>query len=90
MYNYNENFTDDLAIGKRGEKLVKDALAKRGHTIDDVSDSRSYADTDLNISKNGVSVRLEVKNDIVSNYTGNVFVETYNRNNVKRGGDGWI
>lgn len=79
-------FYDDLAIGKRGEALVKAALVKRGHTIDDVSDSRSYADTDLKISKNGVSVRLEVKNDIVSNYTGNVFVETYNRNNIKRGG----
>jgi len=33
---------------------------------------------------------MEVKNDIKSNYTGNVFIETYNRNNVKRGGDGWI
>lgn len=71
-------FKDDLAIGKRAEALVRKALAKRGHSVEDVSNSRNYADTDLKISKNGVSIRLEVKNDIVSNYTGNVFVETYN------------
>lgn len=31
-------FYDDLAIGKRGEKLVKDAIAARGHKVEDLSD----------------------------------------------------
>lgn len=91
MY-YNENFTDELAIGKRGEALVIAALSNRGHTIEDLSESREYQlkDIDMRLSKNGVSITLEVKNDLRSNYTGNVFIETYNRNNVKRGGDGWL
>ena len=85
-------FNDDLAIGKRGEQKVMSALDKRGHSVTDVSDKLEYQlkDIDIVISKNGVSVSIEIKNDIRSNYTGNVFIETYNRNNVKRGGDGWI
>lgn len=93
MYNYNENFNNDLAIGKRGEKLVIAALANRGHKIEDLSDNREYQrkDIDFRISNTeGVSITLEVKNDIRSNQTGNVFIETYNRNNVSRGGDGWL
>lgn len=60
--------------------------------MEDLSDSREYQikDIDLRLSKNGVSVTLEVKNDQKSNYTGNVFIETYNRNNTSRGGDGWF
>jgi len=86
-------FYDDLAIGKRGEKLVKDAIAARGHTVEDLSNIEEYQDLDIDLrltDKKGVSITMEVKNDIKSNYTGNVFIETYNRNNVKRGGDGWI
>lgn len=30
------------------------------------------------LCKNGLAVSLEVKNDIKSNTTGNVFIETYN------------
>ena len=86
-------FYDDLAIGKRGEKLVKDAIAARGHKVEDLSDIQEYQDLDIDMrltDKKGVSITMEVKNDIKSNYTGNVFIETYNRNNIKRGGDGWI
>ena len=85
-------FMNDLATGKRGEALVINALAARGHSIEDLSESREYQqkDIDMRLTKNGVSITLEVKNDQKSNYTGNVFVETYNRNNVSRGGDGWI
>lgn len=39
---YQENFQDDLAIGKRGEKLVIDAMNKRGHTVIDVSNDEEY------------------------------------------------
>ena len=89
---YQENFQDDLAVGKRGEKLVIDAMNKRGHTVIDVSDDEDYQkkDIDLVLSKNGITINLEVKNDIKSNYTGNVFVEIYNRNNISRNGLGWF
>ena len=85
-------FQDDLSIGKRGEKLVAAALLKRGHTITDVSDDAAYQrkDIDMMLCKNGLAVSLEVKNDIKSNTTGNVFIETYNQNNVSRNGDGWF
>lgn len=85
-------FDDDLTIGKRGEKLVTSALAARGHVIEDLSNNRDYQqkDIDMRLTKNGTSITLEVKNDVKSNYTGNVFIETYNQNNKSRGGDGWI
>ena len=85
-------FYDDLAIGKRGEELMKAAFLTRGHKVEDLSGMPEYQrkDIDMRLTKGGVSITLEVKNDIKSNSTGNVFIETYNRNNVKRGGDGWI
>lgn len=89
---WNENFNDDLAVGKRGEKLVSQAMMKRGHRVIDVSDNTDYQDIDVDLvlSKDGITINLEVKNDLVSNYTGNVFVETYNRNNISRNGLGWF
>ena len=85
-------FNDDLAIGKRGEQKVMSALDKRGHSVTDVSDKLEYQlkDIDIIISKNGDSATLEIKNDLASCRTGNVFVEIRNTSNVKRGGDGWI
>jgi len=87
-----DNFYNDLTIGKRGEALVKAALAAKGHTIEDLTnDTEARAkDIDFRLSKNGLSATLEVKNDIKSNYTNNVFIETYNRNNTSRGGEGWF
>lgn len=88
----NENFFNDLAIGKRGERLVFEALKNRGHQVEDLSDICEYwlKDIDCRLTKNDVSITMEIKNDLKSNYTGNVFVETYNRNNQKRGGEGWF
>lgn len=85
-------FQNDLAVGKRGEKAVAAALEKRGHIITDVSDDVEYRlkDIDMMLCKNDVVVSLEVKNDIKSNTTGNVFIETYNQNNVSRNGQGWF
>lgn len=50
-----ENFYEDLATGKRGERLVIAALEKRGHSVEDVSDISEYRlkDIDIIISKNG-------------------------------------
>jgi predicted AAA+ superfamily ATPase len=86
-------FSDDLAIGKRGENAVAAALLKRGHKVEDLTNIVEYQLKDIDFrltDKAGITITLEVKNDLKSNRTGNVFVETYNRNNVKRGGDGWI
>lgn len=85
-------FIKMLPIGKRGEAKVKAALVKRGNAIDDVSEQASYQkkDIDFIVSRSGKSVTLEVKNDVRSNYTGNVFVELWNANNIKRCGEGWV
>ena len=37
-----------------------------------------------------MSVLVEVKNDVKSNYTGNVFVEVSNNNNKRRNYEGWL
>lgn len=73
-------FYNDLEVGKRGEKAVAAALEKRGHIITDLSNDAEYQrkDIDMMLCKNGMAVSLEVKNDIKSNTTGNVFIETYN------------
>lgn len=84
-------FNDDLKIGKRAEKAVAAALAARGHNIQDVSDNSAYQriDVDLLLSKDGRQTSLEIKNDLRSEQTGNVFIEIYNRNNESRNGNGW-
>ena len=84
-------FIDDLEIGKRAEKLVAAALAARGHDIQDVSDDSTYQriDVDLLLNKDGKQATLEIKNDLRSEQTGNVFIEIYNRNNERRNGNGW-
>lgn len=85
-------FKDDLAIGKQGEKMVMSALEKRGHQITDVSDKLEYQlkDIDIIISKNGKSASIEIKNDVRSNQTGNVYIEITNENNISRNGAGWF
>ena len=85
-------FYDDLEVGKRGERLMKAAFLKRGHQVEDLSENREYQkkDIDMRLTKGGVSITLEVKNDIKSNSTGNVFIEIYNANNISRNGEGWL
>lgn len=85
-------FKDDLEVGKRAEKLVAAALAARGHKVIDVSDDREYQRRDIDFileSPNGQQTTLEVKNDLRSDQTGNVFIETYSANNYSRKGAGW-
>lgn len=85
------NFKNDLATGKRGEELVAAALKSRGHNVVDVSDNITYQSKDIDflLSNKTQSTTLEVKNDIRSVETGNVFIETHNINNYSRGGCGW-
>ena len=84
-------FNAQNAIGKQGEALIMNALRSKGHNIEDVSGKYEYQqkDIDLRLEHNGLIATLEVKNDIRSNETGNVFVETYNKNNMNRNYDGW-
>ena len=85
-------FQDDLKIGKRGEQLVAAALAARGHQVTDVSDNPQYQreDIDFTLAHNGQFATLEVKNDLRSEDTGNVFIETFCITNRSRNGDGWF
>jgi hypothetical protein len=76
-----------LAIGKRGEELVKSVLDANYCWVDDVSNSPEYRRKDIDLIVDGTTV--EVKNDLKSNYTNNVFVETQNINNISRNGKGW-
>ena len=85
-------FKDDLEVGKRAEKFIKEALAARGHKVTDVSDDKEYQRLDIDFvleNDNGQQTTLEVKNDLRSEETGNVFIETYSVNNHSRGGAGW-
>lgn len=86
------NFNNDLETGRRGEKAVAQALTARGHSVQDVSCELRYQidDIDFIITKDGSSTTLEVKNDIRSNKTGNIFVEETNYNNVRRNYKGWL
>lgn len=86
------DFNKDLQRGKKGEQFVAAALTARGHNIVDVSMSPSYQfrDIDFLLTKNGKTTTLEVKNDIRSNQTGNVFIEMFNQNNISRKYKGWF
>ena len=86
-----KTFQAQNTIGKQGEALVINALRGKGHSVEDVSGKYEYQckDIDLKLVKDGLSATLEVKNDLRSNDTGNVFVETYNKNNLSRNYDGW-
>ena len=85
------NFYNDLKVGKCGEQLVAAALTELGHNVKDVSDKRDYQlkDIDFVLSKDNASTTLEVKNDVRSCDTGNIFIETYNNNNTSRNYLGW-
>lgn len=85
-------FKDDLEIGKRAEEFIKEALATRGHKVTDVSNDKQYQRLDIDLlleNDIGQQTTLEVKNDLRSEETGNVFIETYSANNYSRNGAGW-
>lgn len=87
------SFYNDYQIGRRGEGLVARAMTAKGHKIEDVSMNPTYQLKDIDMiltDKSGRSTTLEVKNDIKSNETGNVFVEESNYNNVSRNFKGWF
>lgn len=85
------DFNTDLKTGKEGEQLFAAAMTARGHKVEDVSDIQEYRNKDIDfiISNKTGSTTVEVKNDVRSNTTGNVFVETYCQENRSRYGDGW-
>ena len=89
---YNE-FFQDLSYGKRGEKMVNDALTAQGQNVIDMSNDSEYRKKDIDfrvITKNKKEERtLEVKSDYSSQYTGNFFIEYQNYNNKKRNYKGW-
>ena len=84
-------FYDDLERGKRGEKLVYDALTARGSIITDLRDDLEarWNDIDFLLEKDGKQTTLEVKTDFKSETTGNFFIEYENRNNKKHNYCGW-
>lgn len=86
------DFNKDLQIGRKGEQMVAAALRNRGHKVEDVSFNPSYQYKDIDFvltDKSGRTTTLEVKNDLTSNYTNNVFIEMLNYNNVSRKYKGW-
>ena len=86
------NFSFSLSQGKQGEQLVRAALLQKRFVVQDVSDNEAYqrADIDFLILKKGKVASLEVKNDIRSNQTNNIFVEETNYNNFARNYAGWL
>ena len=87
------DFYNDLEDGKRGEALIIKALAAKGHTITDLSNDKAAAiyDIDLQLTnKNGQTTTLEIKNDMRSEETGNLFIEIYNNTNRAHNYYGWF
>lgn len=74
------NFYNDLAIGKQGEDIVKNALAAltNNFTFEDVSNDRSFyycGDIRAIDKSSGKEYFIEVKNDSRIADTGNVLCE---------------
>ena len=86
------DFTKCLKVGQRGEQLIMSALIARGHKITDLRDDATarFNDIDLLLDNGTQQTYLEVKNDMRSETTGNVFVETYNINNINHLCKGWF
>lgn len=87
------SFYNDLEVGKRGEKMVAAALAARGHIITDLSDDIEARKKDIDLrllNKQQQTTTLEIKNDVASERTGNVFIETYNSYNRSHSNKGWF
>lgn len=75
------NFSDDNAIGKRGEEIFKKCLEKWGCKFEDVSENPEYQEQDIDFVVEsrkvpGKTVSVEVKNDQRIYETGNIFFET--------------
>ena len=86
-------FYYDLNDGKRGEAIVKKALEARTHTVIDMSDNAEYRFMDIDFclsNRKGQQTTLEVKNDLKSESTGNVFVEYQNDNTQSHSYKGWF
>ena len=87
------DFYKDLEVGKRGERIVAAALAARGHKITDLSDNLEARRKDIDmllVNKQNQQTTLEIKNDIASEKTGNLFIETYNEYNRSHSYKGWF
>lgn len=76
------DFFSDLAVGRSAEIAIIQKLEKIGHSVTDVSLDKEYQhiSIDLLIEKNDQQTSLEVKNDLRSEQTNNVFLETISRN----------
>ena len=72
------DFLTDMKSGKAAESAVSQALEAKGHMVIDVSDHRQYQQLDIDflLERNGKAASLEVKNEIRSEETGRVFLET--------------
>jgi hypothetical protein len=75
------NFSDDNAIGKRGEEIFRKCLEKWNCKYTDVSEDARYQEQDIDFivesrKVDGKTVTVEVKNDQRIAETGNIFFET--------------
>ena len=85
-------FYNDKARGKRGEKLVYDALTAKGHTLIDLTEDPVAQEKDIDfevIQKCGYHTTLEVKSDFASERTENLFIEMENMNPRAKKRAGW-
>ena len=87
-----DDFNKDLERGKRGEKLFEETLTAIGHTVIDLRDNAEARSKDIDfrvLLKNGNVATVEVKTDDKSQYTGNLFIEYANTNNISHNYMGW-
>ena len=85
----NNQFYDDLKRGEVGENFFYEAMARKGIALTDARNDESARRRDIDFfTRTGKGV--EVKTDYTAEYTGNLFIETYNTHNPSRGYAGWF
>ena len=85
----NNQFYDDLKRGEVGENFFYEAMARKGIALTDARNDESARARDIDFfTRTGKGV--EVKTDYTAEYTGNLFIETYNTHNPSRGYAGWF
>lgn len=70
-------FKESLNIGKIGEEIVKSYLVRKGYRVVKLSiEEEIKFGYDFKVFKNKRVIGIEVKTDIASKFTNNIFIET--------------
>ena len=81
-----------MNVGKQGEALFKEIMQHQGYKVQDVSDNPLYWYQDIDFlatsPTSGLTKSFEIKWDSRINKTGNLYLESTNKNS--KGAKGWF